>query len=245
MCGSVPLRRYRLILRRHIRELQAATSQPLGFGIQYAVTTSTALGLALYYSWSLTFVTLATVPLSAVVLALVSARMQPGIDAQAEELTNASKLLSNAISAIYTIKSFNGQDFELHQYVMAIRRAAKHYLAQAKANAVQIGLVRLITLGMFVQGFWYGSYLVNTGRRNPGEILTAFWACLMAMQSVEQILPQLIVLEKGRAAGAKLKMKIAQTESGRKVIKSVGRKTPIYCNGDIEVQDVGIFYHLS
>ena len=225
-------------MRRHLRELQIATSQPLGFAVQYAVTTLAALGLAFYYSWSLALVTLATVPISAIVLAWISAQMQPSIEAQVDELSKASKMASNAISTIDTVKYFNGQDFEKWQYAKAVKKAARFYLVQAHTNALQIAFVRLVTLGMFVQGFWYGSHLVNTGQKSAGQVLTAFWACLMATQSVEQTLPQVIVLEKGRAAGATLKAIMIQMESGRKVTRMQGGTAPSHCDGDIEVRNV-------
>ena len=164
--------------------------------------------------------------------------MQRSIEAQAEELTRASKLANNSISAIDTVKCFNGQDFHAWQYAQAVNKAAKYYLIQARQNALQIGLIRIATLGMFVQGFWYGSHLVDTGKKSPGQILTAFWACLMAAQALEQILPQMIVLEKGKAAGATLEAALSQMERGRKVTKMVGSKTPRDCGGDIEIRNV-------
>lgn len=215
-----------------------ATSQPLGFAVQYTITTLVALGVAFYTAWALTLVTLATVPFSAIILAWISARMQPCIETQSENLSQASKLADNAISAIDTVKCFNGQDYEVWQYSKAIKRAALSYLQQAQANALQIGFVRLVTLGMFVQGFWYGSHLVAVGNKTPGQILTAFWACLMATQAIEQILPQMIVLEKGRAAGATLKAILVQMERGRSVVSMNGGLTPRYCDGDIEVRNV-------
>lgn len=202
------------------------------------VTALAALGLAFYTSWNLTLVTLATVPVIAVVLSYISAKMQPSIQAQQEKLTQASKLANNAITSIDTVKCFNGQDWEVWQYANCVREAAKCYLKQARANALQIGFVRVATLGMFVQGFWYGSTLVQSGQRSAGQILTAFWACLLATQAIEQILPQMIVLEKGRAAGATLKATLVQIERGRRVVKMIGRKTPRYCDGDIEVRNV-------
>ena len=223
---------------RQIRELQIAASQPLGFTIQYTVTTFAALGLALYSSWNLTLVTLSTVPISAVFLAWISARMQPGIDAQVEELIQASKFANSAILAIDTVKCFNGQDSEIWQYATAVKRAARYYLVQARVNALQIGFVRIVTLSMFVQGFWYGSHLVEAGKKNPGQILTAFWACLMATQTIEQLLPQMLVLEKGRVAGATLKAVLVKMEKGRKVTKMLGRKTPRYCDGDVQFKNV-------
>lgn len=210
--------------------------------MQYSVTAIAALGLAFYTSWNLTLVTLATVPVTAVVLAYISARMQPSIEAQQEQLTQASKLANNAITSIDTVKCFNGQDAEVWQYANTVKRAATCYLTQAQANALQIGFVRIATLSMFVQGFWYGSSLVGSGERSAGQILTTFWACLLATQAIEQILPQMIVLEKGRAAGATLKATLVQIERGRRISKMIGRKTPRYCDGDVEVRDVSLNY---
>ena len=210
----------------------------MGFSIQDGVTTFAALGLALYYSWSLTLVTLSSVPVLAVALAWNSARMQPWIEGQTEELTKASKIVNNAVSSIDTVKCFNGQDFERWQYRKVVKRAARYYLSQAQANALQIGGLRLITLGMFVQGFWFGSYLVNSGQKNPGEILTAFWACLMATQAFEQIQPEIIILEKGRAAGASLASILDQMEGGLEISRPSGRTIPLFCAGDIEVRNV-------
>ncbi|KAL9602426.1 MAG: hypothetical protein Q9219_001850 [cf. Caloplaca sp. 3 TL-2023] len=224
-----------------IRELQLATSQPLGFAIQCTVTTFAALGFAMYTAWDLTLITIATTPFSAIILGRISARMQPSIDAQAVALSTASKFANNALQAIDTIKCFNGHDFETWQYAKAIRKAARKYLIQAMANALQIGFTRFMTQSMFVQGFWYGSYLVFKGKKDPGQVLTAFWSCLMALQAVEQIMPQLIVLEKGRAAGATLGAIL--TQMGKRHPKILtGNLTPGFCEGDIEVRNVSFRY---
>lgn len=197
-----------------------------------------ALGLAFYTSWNLALVTLATVPISAVILSFMASKMQPSIKAQQSELDKASKLASNAISSIDVVKCFNGQAFEKNQYHTIIKKAAKWYLRQARANAMQIGFVRVMTLAMFVQGFWYGSHLVSSGKQSAGNVLTTFWSCLIATQSLEQILPQMIVLEKGRAAGAALLAVLKQVDKGTKVNKMMGRMTPTFCEGDIEVRNV-------
>ena len=206
--------------------------------MQDGVTVFAALSLAFYYSWGLTLVTLSTVPILAVVLACNSSRMQPSIETQTEELTKASSIANDAILAIDTVKCFNKQDFEIWQYKTAIERAARSYLRLAQANALQIGGLRLITLVMFVQGFWFGSHLVNTGQKNPGDILTAFWACLMATQAFERIQPEVIILEKGKAAGTALKSILDQMEDGFGASRVSGGIFPLCCAGDIEIRDV-------
>lgn len=164
--------------------------------------------------------------------------MQPNVEAQAKELAKASKVVNNAISAIDIVKSFNGQDIENWQYAKAIKTAARYYLVQAQANALQIGFIRFVTLGIFVQGFWYGSHLVNTGSKSPGDVLTCFWACLIAMQTADQLSPQFMYLEKGRTAGATLKANIIQMDRGRKITSMVGKASPENCRGDIQVHNV-------
>ncbi|KAL8997914.1 MAG: hypothetical protein Q9169_002907 [Polycauliona sp. 2 TL-2023] len=230
-------------LQSQIRELQMGTSQPLGFALQSTVTALSALGLALYTAWDLTLITISTIPVAAIILGWISSRMQPSIEAQAQELNTASKYANNAFSAIDVVKCFNGQDFETWQYAKAIKRAAKKYLLQARANALQIGFTKFITLSMFVQGFWYGSHIVIKGKKDPGQVLTAFWSCLSALQAVEQILPQVLVLEKGRAAGATLQAIFTQIgkSKGHRVIAD-GQLTPEFCEGDIEVRNVSFRY---
>ena len=164
------------------------------------------------------------------------------MEAQADALTVASKYASNAISAIDTVKYFNGQNYELWQYAKAVKHAANCYLIQARANALQIGFMRLVTLGMFVQGFWFGTYLVGTGKKNSGDIVTAFMAALMAAQSVEQILPQFIVIEKGKVAGATLKTIMLQIERGREIRTMTGGRKPPNCEGSIEIRNVRPLY---
>lgn len=226
------------LLIRQIRELQMATSQPLGFALQDITTAVTALILAFYTSWNLTLVTLAAVPITAIALSFISAGMQPSIAAQQAGLTKASKLANNAFISIDTAKCFNGQNYEVRRYTSAISEAARYYLRQARSNALQIGFVRLTTLAMFVQGFWYGSSLVGSGKTSSGDVLTTFWACLMATQSIEQILPQMIVFEKGRAAAVSLKGVLEQLSRRRQAAEPMGTRTPMFCDGDIEVRNV-------
>ena len=221
-----------------------ATSQPLGLVVQYAVTAVASLGVAFYNSWKLTLVTLATFPIAVVVLSSTSARTQPAIDAQENSLSEAAKSSTSALSAIELVKCFNGQEGEIRRYVEKIVMAAKAYYRQAHANAFQIGVFRLVIRGMFVEGFWYGSSLVDRHKVTSGQVLTTFWAALMATQAIEQMLPQLIVLEKGRAAGAALQAVRLRVERGRRITEMVGRQIPTRCQGDIDIRGVCLEWFL-
>jgi len=222
---------------RQISELQMATSQPLGFFLEDTVAALAALVIAFYYSWKLTLVILAFVPLTIVMLAVIVRKLQPAIKMQKRDLSEASKYSHTAIKEVDTIKVFNGQDQEIRQYASTIQMAAKSYMIQVNANSLQMGITRFMTTATFVVGFWYGIVLVRQGL-GPGSVLTTFYSCLMATQAAEALLPQWLVLSKGMSAGQTLKGVLSRLERGRQVSKMVGTMKPMTCPGDVEMSHV-------
>ena len=84
----------------------------------------------------------------------------------------------------------------------------------------------------------YGSHLVHQGKNSTGEIVTAFMSALIAAEAVEQVLPQMIVLEKGRAAGFTLRATQVQVERGRRIGRMVGTLKPSVIEGNMELKNV-------
>lgn len=196
-----------------------------------------ALGIAVYYSWSLALVILACVPITFAVLSVISRRLQPAVEEQKKALNAASKCSYTAIKAVDTVKIFHAQDREIWQYSCAINEAAKSYRIQAHTNAMQMGMTRFMTTAMFVIGFWYGTFLVKKGL-SPGRILTSFYSCLMATQAAEQLLPQWLVLTRGMSAAKTLQDIFNQMKWSRAIAKNAIALKPENCRGDVEVSNV-------
>ena len=172
---------------------------------------------------------------------MLSSRIQPNIYRQNEALDEASKFANSAISSIESVKYCNGQNGEQLKYSETIQKAAKFYFRQALGNAVQIGVVRFFTLSIFVQGFWYGSTLVRTRKEDAGEVLTTFWAAFMAAQCVQQALPHLIVLEKGRAAAARLHTVLEPPRQSNEISQPSVVPLPPY-DGSVRIDDLSFSY---
>ena len=220
-----------------MRELQSACSQPLGFFVEVTAAAMAALGIAIYYSWSLTLVILACVPITVAALSVISRRIQPAVEEQKRALNAASRCSHTAIKAADTVKIFHAQDHEVWQYSCAINEAARSYRIQAHANSMQMGLTRFMTTAMFVVGFWYGIFLVKKGL-SPGRILTTFYSCLMATQAAEQLLPQWLVLTRGVSAAKTLEDMFSQIKRGHTIAKIVKAVKPDNCYGEVEVSNV-------
>lgn len=199
-----------------------------------------ALGVAIYYSWRLTLVIICTVPLIYLGQAYLSARVSRRIHEQADMLQQALKYITNGLQNIETVKCFNGEWHELHNFSKIAAQAAKLYNRVANLRSLQIGFMQFFTISIFCQGFWYGSHLVRSGERNAAQVITTFWAALMGIQGITGFLPQFIVLQKGRVAGARLRTLI-KDRSGQIEESNHGTK-PEECIGKIEFRNVSFVF---
>lgn len=196
-----------------------------------------SIGTAIYFSWKLALVIFAVVPVAVLALALVSRGVGDAIEGQKQELSRASKCVSTAVMSIDTVKAYNGQEQEVWRYLPTVKVATIYYLIQAKSNALQFGIVKFVMVSLFVVGFWYGLYLLTKGL-DSGNIGTTFFSCLAAVQAIEVILPQFLVISKGISAGDTLKTIVSDIERGQNTRSTTDGCQPHTCSGDIEVNDV-------
>jgi len=194
------------LMSRHIDDLQVASSAPMGLIFHFSVTFLVSLGIALRFSWSLSLIVLASLPIIIVVVAVVAPRMQRNINLEKTHLSHAASHLIRSITAITTVKVFNAQTQEISRFDTILNLATTAYLRLAQINALQQGIVRFVVLAMFVQGFWYGGSLVAKGELDAGSVIMVFWASLMAVSALQNISPQMIILEKGKVACAELSL---------------------------------------
>jgi ATP-binding cassette subfamily B (MDR/TAP) protein 1 len=230
---------------RYIRDLQLSVSAPFGEGIQCIIQGIGALGVAFYYSWNLTLVILCTVPLIYLVQMFISNRLSIRANEQTDKLQLALKYIANTITSIETVKCFNGEHYELQVFTKVTAVAASIYNRVANLRSLQIGVMQFFTLSVFVQGFWYGTHLVRTGSRDVGQVTTTFWAALLAIQGITGFLPQLIVLQKGKIAGAHLRFLMDQISASDQGHDLEGHLKPARCAGDIEFREVRNFLNTS
>ena len=164
--------------------------------------------------------------------------MQPYVMKQNDKLTGALKQFSNAVNSIETVKCFNGQVTEAQKYSKHIAEAAQWYGRIVNINAQQAGFTQFMGSAMFVQAFYYGRVLVNSHQKTAGEVVTTFMAALSAFSSIAAIVSQLLVLEKGRTAGATLRAIISQVEGGQSSRRYEISIRPESCVGDIVLDNV-------
>ncbi|KIW71943.1 hypothetical protein PV04_00169 [Phialophora macrospora] len=229
-------------IQSQIRDLQLGTSQPLGLTIVCIVQGLAGLGLALRTNWKLALVVLSALPVIAIGATIISRGLQANINQQTEESANASRIASNCIKNIVTVKCFNAQEKEAGSYTTASRSAAAFAIKQAFSSALQVGFVRFAATAMFVQGFWYGGTQVHASRTTAGEVVTTFWGCLIAAKAFEDMLPHGVIIQKSQVSAAALQAILYKVGQGELEPRRVDGLSPQFCEGDIEMREVSFAY---
>lgn len=196
------------------------------------------MGVAFFFSWSLTLVVTCTVPVIYLAEAFLSKKLNVRTHEQATQLQTALKHITNAMQSIETVKCYNGQKHELQAFTKASSIAASLYNRVANLRSMQIGLIQFFTFTVFVQGFAYGSYLIRSGKLDISSVITTFWAALLAIGGITGFLPQFIVIQKGKVSGSRLRAIVEQLSAEDVPHERRGGFKPSRCLGDIEFRRV-------
>ena len=162
------------------------------------------IGVAFFYSWSVTLICLAGIPLLVFVCALLS----PHITKRILECKTIQELTSSKLewifSALETVRVFQRDKFEwLHAYDY-MRQQCNVSIKFWILFRLQEGICRVIVLLVFLQGFYFGSYMVKEHGLSAGNVVTVFWACLNAASLVQTVVGHLIEWNKGNASAKRL-----------------------------------------
>ncbi|KDN47157.1 P-loop containing nucleoside triphosphate hydrolase protein [Tilletiaria anomala UBC 951] len=185
---------------RNSDEVRNAVSQHVGQIVTATTTTCACLGVAFASSWSLTLVILASIPLTLILTAVTMRIGRPLILAEYAAVERASDQVERTVKAIATVKAFNAQQEEHDRFRRMMATSGNVYMRSCACWATRLGLTSTVSLSMFVQGFWYGSYLVQKGTMTAGGVMTVFWVALVASTNMQTIMQSWTVLDKGMIA---------------------------------------------
>lgn len=197
-----------------------ATSQDSGQLVQNITTLLACLGLALASCWSLTLVILAGIPLTIIVSILCEVLTGPLLYADRLQTSRASGLVERVVVAISTIKAFNAVPREKERFSEILKENTRTYLKCTFFWGLRLGINSTLMFAMFVQGFWYGSHLVQTGKYDAGTVMAVFWSSLLASSQIQLIIQSLNIVEKGKIGMVSLMKLIQVPQSNQQSIRT-------------------------
>ncbi|GAA6064319.1 hypothetical protein JCM10212_006006 [Sporobolomyces blumeae] len=185
-------------------DVRIATSQTLGMIVQYLGAFIFSLVLSFYRDYRLTFVVLAAIPLVTIFVGITERFAGPLANQDREAVTKCSARVDRIVGAIPTVKAFNAEEQELAGFKTISKQAFTAYTKLHFVWGLRSGITQFMLMAMFVQGFWFGAYLIQSGKATAATVNTCFWSCLLASTYLQTCIPFLVAVEKGKIAMAGL-----------------------------------------
>ncbi|KAL6029679.1 ATP-dependent permease [Candidozyma auris] len=189
-------------VNRCIEEIRVATSENVALLVQGTSAIIFLLISAMISSWSLTLVIMASAPLmalSSVVFGKLTLRFASKENSSSAE---ASKVLDWCFVSGNLVRLLNGKYEDSVSFNRIVDSSAKAFTKMTLAICSSQSVLRTLSFLIFVQGFWFGSFMVSTGRLSIGQVFTAFSSCLLLGTHITTVASVLALLNKGQAAAA-------------------------------------------
>lgn len=156
----------------------------------------------------LTLVILSALPFLIIIQAVSQALVGPRLTNEASLTAQAASSVTRVAANINAVKAFNAASYE----ASLLARIPTALTSLPAIWGVTAGMSQFVTMAMFVQGFWFGAYLVRQGKNQPGDVMAVFWACLIATSNLQMTIPLVVALAKGKAAAAELATLIHESQ---------------------------------
>ena len=140
---------------------------------------------------------LSVVPAIVILQIILQRIATPLLRAKGTHFLQAATLADRVVSAIATVKAFNAVPHEQSAFLSVLLKLQNSTWRADCMWATISGLNQFISLGLFVPGFWFGAKLVRDGSVEAGHVMGVFSACLIATDSFQKCIPQLIDFTKG------------------------------------------------
>ncbi|AMD21565.1 HFL291Cp [Eremothecium sinecaudum] len=187
-------------LNRCVEELRSSSAESSALTFQSAITVIALISTSLYYSWSLTLVILCSAPIIAILTYVFSKLVEKYTALENSETANAASVLSWCMAAAQQIRLIGAQDYESTRFAISVQKCSQLFFKLALYASANMASLRLFSLAMFVQGFWYGNSMIRDGKLNIDAVVTCFSACILLSSTLNGILAQIMTMQKGKVA---------------------------------------------
>lgn len=187
-------------INRCIEELRQSCSEASGMALQSIIGVIALFCVSCYYSWSLTLIFLCSAPLVAIIATICSKKYEKFTDLENDASLKCSHQILNIMESISMIKLNLTERTELESFNKKINECNMLFIKGSFWTALNQGVLRMLSLCMFVQGFWFGSSQVKKGNISTEKVMTCFASCISLSSTLMSIIRQVIIIQKGKVA---------------------------------------------
>lgn len=193
---------------------QKATGEKIGSMFNLFAMFVCGAVIALAVGWKMALVILATLPIVGVLIIIFIYLVHKRNSIFLDSYESAYDRSHQALSAIKTVKSLNGEPFEEDTYVSLLQDLKEKVPRWSLYAGIGTGLFFFIQYCAFSFGFWYGTHCVAGSYRcrpasggepySPGEATIVFFAIFVGSFNFMQLVPNIMSILEGMKAAKRL-----------------------------------------
>ncbi|KAK4348483.1 hypothetical protein RND71_031238 [Anisodus tanguticus] len=184
--------------------VQDAISEKLGNFIHYMATFLSGFVVGFTAVWQLALVTLAVVPLIAVIGAIYTMTSAKLSSKSQEALSKAGNIVEQTVVQIRTVLAFVGESKAMQAYSSALRLSQKIGYKSGFSKGLGLGATYFTVFCCYALLLWYGGYLVRHHYTNGGLAIATMFAVMIGGLALGQSAPSMSAFAKARVAAAKI-----------------------------------------
>ncbi|MCP3741804.1 ABC transporter ATP-binding protein [Rossellomorea sp. BNER] len=215
----------------------------LSFGfselLRFFLLVSISFGVMLYYSVSLTFVTLVSLPFLAIVVYKFDKAVHPAFRGIRKSFGKLNTNVQENISGINTVKSLSREDFQISKFNSSNGDYKDKYLFTSDIWAKYFPLMEFLGNVSVVTLLAYGGYLVMNGNLQPGELVAFYSLVWYIIWPIMNLGFTINLFSQSKASGERL-LEILDADEE---IKNTNDPLEVArLNGDVEFKHVTLKY---
>ncbi|WBW71420.1 M-factor transmembrane transporter Mam1 [Schizosaccharomyces osmophilus] len=201
---------------------ESSINLPLFHIVENLAIVISCLAISFRYSWSLTLIIMASYPIIMFVVAFINSFLYNSYEGDRLASEKAASFIERVLMAFKTVTFHAMQNHEFHNLQGAINQSSKNFLRFSFLHSLQGGISQFFLYSVFFQGLWFGNHLANSGKVTAGQVVTVFGSCLSVASAIQQILPSIPDLIKGKFASHFLKSLCHEPASSKQKPPKVG-----------------------
>ncbi|KAJ4906985.1 ABC transporter B family member 1 [Raphanus sativus] len=184
--------------------VQDAISEKLGNFIHYMATFASGFIVGFTAVWQLALVTLAVVPLIAVIGGIHTTTLSKLSNKSQESLSQAGNIVEQTVVQIRVVMAFVGESRASQAYSSALKTAQKLGYKTGFAKGMGLGATYFVVFCCYALLLWYGGYLVRHHLTNGGLAIATMFAVMIGGLGLGQSVPSMGAFAKAKVAAAKI-----------------------------------------
>ncbi|KAJ6993333.1 ABC transporter B family member 1 [Populus alba x Populus x berolinensis] len=184
--------------------VQDAISEKLGNFIHYMATFVSGFVVGFTAVWQLALVTLAVVPLIAVIGAIHTTTLAKLSGKSQEALSQAGNIVEQTIVQIRVVLAFVGESRALQAYSSALKVSQRIGYKSGFSKGMGLGATYFVVFCCYALLLWYGGYLVRHHYTNGGLAIATMFAVMIGGLGIGQAIPSMGAFAKAKVAAAKI-----------------------------------------